>query len=162
MGCLLARGMEDKCDLRQVACSPGKKFRFLCGCGGRLSRAECSFSGTTHGGGLSFTWALLRSAWSICASSRKVAVSDGLKSNGWKRMLRSGLWEGGGWQHSAPLMRCVPQPLSCQPSLSMSGVGTWGKAVILGSLPPPPPAVGPCWEVRSGGCCNVHDLCSST
>lgn len=48
-------------------------------------------------------------------------------------------------------------------ALSVSGVGTWGKAVILRSLPPPPPpAVGPCWEVRSGGCCNVRDLCSLT
>ena len=39
-------------------------------------------------------------------------------------------------------------------ALSVPEVGVWGRAAILGSLPPPPVA-GTCWEVRSGGCCNL-------
>ena len=46
----LPQGTEDKSDLHQVACSCGKKFRFLCVCGGTLSGASCPFSGTMCGG----------------------------------------------------------------------------------------------------------------
>lgn len=57
---------------------------------------------------------------------------------------------------------CAAAPLLS--ALSVPEVGTWGRAAILGSLPPPPPppAMGMCREVRSGGCCNVDDLCSPT